>query len=105
MTDKILVLTTAASEAEARKIAHHLVERQLAACVNLIPRIMSLYRWQGIIEQSEEYLLLIKTTAGKFTQIRQTIEELHSYQLPECISIPITQGSEAYLAWMEDSVR
>jgi periplasmic divalent cation tolerance protein len=100
MTDKILVLTTAGSEAEARNIAHALVDRKLAACANIIPRIQSIYRWQGKIEESEEYLLLIKTTADHFTKVRDAIQELHSYDLPECIAVPISNGSDPYLKWI-----
>ena len=104
MTDKILVLTAAGSEEEAHKIAHELVVRQLAACVNMIPRLNSIYRWQGKIEESEEYLLLIKTTADNFTGVREAIEELHSYDLPECIALQITEGSEPYLNWIASTV-
>ena len=82
MTDKVLVLTTAGSEAEARKIANQLVERRLAACVNIIPRIQSVYRWEGKVETAEEFLLIIKTTKARSTE--EAIRELHSYELPEC---------------------
>ncbi len=105
MTDKQIVLTTAGSEDEARKIAHSLVERQLAACVNIVPQIESVYRWQGKVESEREWLLLIKTTAEKFPAIRNAIHELHSYDLPECIAITIDDGSPDYLRWIADSVR
>jgi periplasmic divalent cation tolerance protein len=104
MTDKRIVLTTTSSEDEARRIANDLVENQLAACVNLIPQIESIYRWQGKVESSREWLLLIKTTAGKFTSVRDAIRELHSYELPECIAIAIEDGSPDYLKWIEQSV-
>jgi len=104
MTDKVLVLTTAGSESEARKIAHALVERRLAACVNVIPRIQSVYRWQGKVEQALEYLLLIKTVKSREEAVRAAIRELHSYELPECIAIPIESGSAEYLKWLSDSV-
>ena len=104
MTDKILVMTTAGSEAEARTIAFALVERRLAACANIIPRIQSIYRWQGKMEEAEEYLLLVKTTADHFTQVRDAIEELHSYDLPECVAVPIWDGSEPYLKWIDSSL-
>lgn len=100
MTDKRIVLSTAGSEDEARKIAHHLVEHQLAACVNLIPRIESIYRWQGKMESSQEWLLLIKTNAEKFPAVRDAIRELHSYELPECIAISVEDGSADYLEWI-----
>ena len=104
MTDKRIVLTTSGSEDEARRIATHLVENQLAACVNLMPRVESIYRWQGKVESNREWLLLIKTTAVKFTGVRDAIRELHSYELPECIAITIEDGSADYLQWLEQSV-
>ena len=104
MTDKRIVLCTAGSEDEARKIAHHLVERQLAACVNIVPQIESVYRWQGKIESSREWLLLIKTTAERFLAVRDAIRELHSYEVPECIAINIEEGSAEYLEWLTDSM-
>ena len=104
MTDKVLVLTTAGNEAEAGKIAHHLVEHQLAACVNIVPRIQSVYRWEGKVETAEEYLLVIKTTKSRSAEVQSAIRELHSYDLPECIVISVESGSEEYLNWIEDSV-
>jgi periplasmic divalent cation tolerance protein len=104
MTDKRIVLSTAGSEEEARKIARYLVERQLAACVNIIPQIESLYRWQGRIESSQEWLLLIKTSADQFPAVRDAIRELHSYELPECIAFSIEDGSSEYLEWLGESL-
>src|SRR2546427_11318479 len=104
MTDKRIVLTTASSEEEARKIAHHLVENRLAACVNIIPQIESIYRWQGKIDSSREWLLLIKTTAARSAQVCQKISELHSYELPECLVVVIESGSSPYLRWIEKFV-
>jgi periplasmic divalent cation tolerance protein len=105
MTDKRIVLSTAGSQDEARKLAHHLVERQLAACVNIVPQIESIYRWQGKVESSQEWLLLIKTTAERFPAVRDAIRELHSYDLPECVTLTIEDGSPDYLKWLADSVR
>jgi periplasmic divalent cation tolerance protein len=102
MTDKRIVLTTAGSEDEARKIASQLVERQLAACVNIIPQVESIYRWQGKVESAEEWLLLIKTTAERFEKVRDAIRELHSYDVPECIAVAIEDGSPEYLRWLAD---
>ena len=104
MTDKLLVLSTTGSEVEAQKIAHALVERHLAACVNIIPRIQAVYRWQGKVERSEEYLLLIKTAKARFDEVQTAIAELHSYELPECIAVSIDGGSIEYLKWLSDSV-
>jgi periplasmic divalent cation tolerance protein len=104
MTDKRIVLSTAGSADEARKIALYLVEQRLAACVNVVPRIESIYRWQGKVESSREWLLLIKTTAARFPGVRDAIRELHSYELPECIAICIEEGSAAYLEWIDQSV-
>jgi periplasmic divalent cation tolerance protein len=105
MTDKRLVLTTAGSEEEARKIAHALVDRKLAACVNIVPQIESIYRWQGKVESAREWLLLIKTTSEKFAAVRDAIRELHSYDLPECLAVTIDDGTPAYLQWITDSVK
>src|SRR3954470_24597637 len=103
MTDARVVLTTAGSEEEARLIAHTLVERYFAACVNIIPMIESIYRWEGKIESAQEWLLLIKTTAANFPAVRGAVKELHSYDLPECISLMIDAGSDEYLQWISSS--
>ena len=105
MTDKRIVLSTAGSEDEARKLARHLVEHQLAACVNIVPGVESIYRWQGKVESSQEWLLLIKTSAEKFPAVRDAIRELHSYDLPECVALTIEDGSPDYLQWLADSVK
>ena len=104
MTDKILVLSTAGSEAEADKIARALVERRLAACVNIVPKIKSIYRWQEKIEESAEWLLVIKTAKANFEQVRDAIKNLHSYELPECISVSIENGGSEYLKWIGESI-
>jgi periplasmic divalent cation tolerance protein len=104
MTDKRIVLTTAGSEEEARKIARRLVETRVAACVNIVPQIASIYRWQGKVEESREWLLVIKTTDAAFDKVRQAIAELHSYELPECICLTIEDGSPNYLQWIAGSV-
>jgi periplasmic divalent cation tolerance protein len=104
MTDKRIVLTTTGSEDEARKIARYLVDRHLAACVNVIPRVESIYRWQGKVESAEEWMLVIKTTSEIFPAVRDAIRELHSYDLPECVVLAIEDGSPAYLQWLGESV-
>ena len=105
MTDKRIVLTTVGSEEEARKIAGHLVEHKLAACVNIIPRMESIYRWRNKVESAQEWLLLIKTTSEAFAAVRDAIRDLHSYELPECVLLVIEDGSPEYLEWLADSVR
>jgi periplasmic divalent cation tolerance protein len=104
MSDKRIVLTTAGSEEEARKIAHHLVGNHLAACVNIVPQIESIYRWDGKVESSQEWLLVIKSTVQRFAAVRDAIRELHSYELPECIALTIDDGSAPYLQWLGESV-
>lgn len=104
MTDKVLVLTTAGSESEAHKIAQQLVERRLAACVNIVPKIQSVYRWRGKVESAEEYLMLIKTTRARVEAVQGALRELHSYDLPEFVVISIEAGSQEYLNWIAESV-
>ena len=104
MTNKRLVLTTTSSQEEARRIANALVERRLAACVNIVSKIDSIYRWKGKVEEAQEFLLLIKTTESAVEKLRDAIQELHSYEVPECIVLPIESGSERYLNWIEESV-
>lgn len=104
MTNARIVLTTAGSQEEARKIAGALVERKLAACVNIVPQIESVYRWQGKVESATEWLLIVKTQAESFARVRDAIKELHSYELPECIMISVEGGSEKYLKWIGDSL-
>jgi periplasmic divalent cation tolerance protein len=105
MTDKIVVLVTCGSRREARKIARALVERRLAACVNQmgVP-VRSLYRWKGKVESTAEVLLVIKTTKKRFVALCEAVRELHSYEVPETIALPIVKGSRAYLDWIAESV-
>jgi periplasmic divalent cation tolerance protein len=104
MTEARIVLTTAGSQNEARKIAHALVERKLAACVNIVPQVESVYRWQGKVESATEWLLIIKTQATAFERVRNAVRELHSYELPECLLLEISDGSPEYLAWIGENV-
>lgn len=105
MTDKRLVLTTVSSLEEGKQLARALVERRLAACVNIIPQIESIYWWKGEVEEAREYLLLIKTKEEAFERLREAISELHSYEVPECISLSVDDGTAAYLNWIDESVR
>lgn len=104
MTSAIVVLTTTASRNEAGKLAAALVERQLAACVQIVGPISSVYRWQGKVEQSEEWLCLIKTQEACYAPLETAIRELHSYDVPEIVALPITQGSTGYLDWLMASL-
>lgn len=105
MTENKIVLTTAGTREEAARIARALVDRRLAACVNLTGPIQSVYRWKGEVETAEEWLLLAKTTVAAVDQVRAAIQELHSYELPECIVLPIEGGSQEYLAWIGENVQ
>ncbi len=95
-----VVLTTCANAEQAQAIAHTLVEESLAACVNVVPNIQSVYLWQGSVQSDTEYLLVIKSSADKFAAIETRIKALHSYELPEIIAVPIIHGSAEYLAWL-----
>ena len=105
MTDKVVVMVAAASKRECRKIARHLVETKLAACVNITQPIESIYRWEGKIADDHEYQLLIKSTRELFPEIKAAISKLHSYHTPEIICLPIIEGSRNYLQWVGDSVK
>jgi len=104
MTDKRIVLSTTGSLEEARKIAHSLVEKRLAACVNIVPGVESVYRWEGKIETASEWLLLIKTTAAAIANLRDALTDLHTYDVPECVVLAIEDGAENYLEWIANSV-
>ncbi len=101
----ILVLTTVGSEELAHKIAGALVESREAACVNIVPGVRSIYRWEGKVCDDRELLLLIKSSAEKFEAIRTRIRALHSYQVPEIVSLSLSAGDADYLGWLEDQVR
>lgn len=101
MTDKIVVLATCSSQEEAAKIARHVLDLRLAACVQLLPAIQSLYHWQGAIEQSTETLLSIKSSRPLFERLRNEITRLHSYSTPEIVALPIIDGAPSYLQWLD----
>lgn len=98
--EPIVVLVTCGSEEEAVKISNALVEEKLAACVNLIPPIRSIYRWEGKIWDEKEWLLMIKTQKKRFKEIETRVKSLHSYTVPEIIALPIIEGSSSYLEWL-----
>ena len=100
MNSTIVLLCTCSSEKEGRRLAEALVQSKLAACVNLLCGVQSIYRWEGEMEKAAEVLLMIKSTADHFDELRARITELHSYETPEIIALPITAGSDKYLDWI-----
>jgi len=100
MADYLQVSTTAGSEEEAERLSAGLIERRLAACVQVIGPIASRYRWQGEIETAQEWLCLAKTEAGRYPELEAAIRELHSYDEPEIVATPIVAGSSGYLDWI-----
>jgi periplasmic divalent cation tolerance protein len=102
-TGCVIVLTTVASTADARELASILVTERLAACVNVLPEMDSIYRWEGIVESERERQLVIKTTADKTEPLKVRLHQLHEYQLPELLVIPIAGGGERYLEWLRAS--
>ena len=99
----IVVLVTCGSEEEALRIANALVEEHLAACVNLVSPIRSIYRWEGKIWDEKEWLLIIKTQKKRFQELEKKVKSLHSYSVPEIISLPIVKGSSSYLKWISEN--
>ena len=104
MSDAIVVFMTSANALEARRIANELVERQLAACVQILPEIESVYRWNGEVQCETEILLVAKTTAAQFDDLERAVREIHSYDTPEIVAVPVAQVSEPYRAWLLDNV-
>ena len=100
----IIVLVTCPTAAVARRVATQLVTRRLAACVNLLPGIESVFQWNGKVDRCRERLLIIKTTAGRFEALRRAVIELHPYDVPEVIALPLVAGHQPYVEWMQDVV-
>lgn len=104
MSSFVQVLTTTASKGEAERIAQALLERRLAACVQIVGPVESLYWWHGKIERSEEWLCIAKSEHALFKHIEETIKSLHSYEVPEILAVPVVAGSESYLRWLSEQV-
>jgi periplasmic divalent cation tolerance protein len=100
----LVILNTCPDKESATRVANGLIERQLAACVNILPGLTSVYPWKGQIETSEEVLLLIKSTLGAYEAVEAAIRETHPYELPEVVAVPIVAGLQAYLSWIGESV-
>lgn len=105
MDATLLVLTNLPDEPSAARIARRLVEDRLSACVNLLPAVRSVYRWQDAIEEAGEVTLLVKTTVERYPDVEAAIKALHPYDLPEIIALPITAGLPAYLAWVASETK
>lgn len=102
-TNEVVVYITASGEDEAAKIAKSLVEAKLAACVNIVKNVRSIYSWQGKIEDESEALMIVKTQKKHFSAVSAKVKELHSYSVPEVIALPIIEGSEDYLKWLKEA--
>lgn len=105
MTDALIVLVTVPNAEVAETLAEALVGEELAACVNVVPEVQSIYRWEGKVERAGELLCLVKTTRAGFDRLRARVVELHPYDLPEVIALPVELGHAPYLAWIAASVR
>jgi periplasmic divalent cation tolerance protein len=101
--EPLVVLCTCPDEATATRIARTLVQERLAACANALPGVVSIYRWQGELQEDREVLLLIKSNAGAWVALEARIRELHPYELPEVVAVPIERGSATYLSWLQSA--
>jgi periplasmic divalent cation tolerance protein len=105
LQDALVVITTTETQQAAEQMAHQLVKARLAACVQLIAPVTSVYRWQGKVETASEVLLLIKTTRAAYAALERAIKQTHSYQTPEIIALPIATGAPDYLTWLRAAVK
>ena len=105
MTDLVLVLSTVPDDENAERLARTLVDEKLAACVNVHPPMMSIYRWKGQVESSAERQLVIKTTRERLPSLEARLKALHSYELPEFIVVAVEGGSDEYLRWVKEEVQ
>ena len=104
MSEAIVVFMTAGNAVEAQRIADRLVENKLAACVQILPEIQSVYRWKNEVQHEKEVLLLAKTTDERFVDLEKEVRAMHSYETPEIVAVPASQVSEPYRAWLLDSI-
>lgn len=104
MSDELVVLVTAPNSEEAARIAEALVTDRLAACVNILPAIESIYRWEGKVTRDSESLMIVKTTVARYSDVERRVKEVHSYSTPEIIAVKIDRGSAEYLSWLRDAV-
>lgn len=105
MSDYLTAITTIDSAEAARTLSRALVERRVVACINIVPNVLSVYRWKGEVEETSEHLLLMKTRADAFDSLSKALAELHPYDVPELIAVPIERGSGDYLEWVSESVQ
>ena len=105
MIDVVMAMTTVNTEREARELASRIVKERLAACVQIVPKIESVYFWDGKVHDDQEYLLLIKTLEARVGDLKAFLEKHHSYEVPEFLVVPVIEGSKEYLQWMKDSAR
>lgn len=104
MTDKIIVFSSCGSAAEAERIARGLVDARAAACVSIVSGMRSIYRWKGAVEDTAEWLLVIKTARSSFERVKTELRKLHSYEVPELVALPVVDGLEEYLKWIGECV-
>ena len=104
MSERLVVLMTAGSQEEAEKIANALVKEMLAACVNVLPGVTSVYRWEGQVQHDQEWLLIAKSTRQVLDALVRRVQALHSYDLPEIVALPVVGGNQAYLLWIDGEV-
>lgn len=102
MADEVVILITTETQEEARKIAAALIDSNLAACVNIVESVQSLFRWQGKVEDDKECLMIVKSVSRKLDAVTAKVQEVHSYDVPEIIALPIIGGSKEYLQWVHE---
>jgi uncharacterized protein involved in tolerance to divalent cations len=104
VSERLVVFSTVGSAEDAERIARTLVDRRLCACVNIVPGVVSIYRFKGEVERDEEHLLVIKTRSDRFETLREALVSLHPYEVPEAIAVPVEAGHGPYLAWLDECV-